>query len=106
METLLVSNIVRYAIHDGDGLRTTVFLKGCTLHCPWCANPETISAYNQYWFDSEKCVGNQGGCPFHENCSRDAAVGLAGKRTGCFDSCPMGAVSQVAKDYTPEELFA
>lgn len=37
---LLVGNIQRYCIHDGPGIRTTVFLKGCQLHCPWCANPE------------------------------------------------------------------
>lgn len=36
-----VSNIERFATHDGPGIRTTVFLKGCPLHCPWCANPET-----------------------------------------------------------------
>ena len=36
-----VSNIERFAIHDGPGIRTAVFLKGCPLHCPWCANPET-----------------------------------------------------------------
>ena len=39
----LVTNIQRFSLHDGPGIRTTVFLKGCTLRCPWCANPENIS---------------------------------------------------------------
>lgn len=40
---LCVTNVERFATHDGPGIRTTVFLKGCLLHCPWCANPETQS---------------------------------------------------------------
>ena len=39
----LITNIQRFCLHDGPGIRTTVFFKGCTLHCPWCANPENIS---------------------------------------------------------------
>ena len=39
---ILVSDIQRFSLHDGPGIRTTVFLKGCTLRCPWCSNPETI----------------------------------------------------------------
>lgn len=39
---ILVSDIQRFSLHDGPGIRSTVFLKGCTLHCPWCSNPETI----------------------------------------------------------------
>lgn len=42
MEEVLVSNIQRFCFHDGPGIRTTVFFKGCNLHCPWCANPENI----------------------------------------------------------------
>ncbi len=40
--SLLVSNIQRMCLEDGPGIRTTVFLQGCSLHCPWCANPEMI----------------------------------------------------------------
>jgi pyruvate formate lyase activating enzyme len=39
---LLVGNIQRFCIHDGPGIRTAVFLKGCSIHCPWCANPENM----------------------------------------------------------------
>lgn len=38
-----VTNIQRFSLHDGPGIRTTIFFKGCSLHCPWCANPENIS---------------------------------------------------------------
>ena len=44
-DKILVSNIQRFSLHDGPGIRTTVFLKGCSLRCPWCANPETINNY-------------------------------------------------------------
>lgn len=43
MLTLHVSDIQHFSVGDGPGIRTTVFLKGCNLHCPWCHNPETIS---------------------------------------------------------------
>ncbi len=42
-DRILVSNIQRFSLHDGPGIRTTVFLKGCSLRCPWCSNPENIS---------------------------------------------------------------
>lgn len=41
-ENVLVTNIQRFSLHDGPGIRTTVFLKGCSLRCPWCANPENL----------------------------------------------------------------
>lgn len=41
-DEVLITNIQRMCFHDGPGIRTTVFLKGCNLHCPWCANPENI----------------------------------------------------------------
>ncbi|MCR5249101.1 MAG: radical SAM protein [Lachnospiraceae bacterium] len=45
--SILITNIQRMCFHDGPGIRTTVFLKGCNLHCPWCANPENISVLPQ-----------------------------------------------------------
>jgi len=41
-KNILVTNIQRFSLHDGPGIRTTVFLKGCSIHCPWCSNPENI----------------------------------------------------------------
>jgi pyruvate formate lyase activating enzyme len=46
---ILLTNIQRFSLHDGPGIRTTVFLKGCSLHCPWCSNPENISKQTQYY---------------------------------------------------------
>lgn len=53
MEKIFVSNIQRFSLHDGPGIRTTVFLKGCSLHCPWCSNPENISAQ-----ENSSCLDN------------------------------------------------
>lgn len=53
----LITNIQKYSIHDGDGIRTTVFFKGCHLRCVWCHNPETQSFKKELLYDSEKCVG-------------------------------------------------
>ncbi len=51
-----VFNIEKFATHDGPGIRTTVFLKGCSLHCPWCANPESWSSKPTLLYDQRKCV--------------------------------------------------
>lgn len=52
-----VSNIERYTLHDGPGIRTTVFLKGCPLRCLWCSNPETQADHQQLIYLEEKCNG-------------------------------------------------
>lgn len=53
----LVTNIQRFSLHDGPGIRTTVFLKGCSLRCPWCANPENLLPYpEEYVKDDRKGI--------------------------------------------------
>lgn len=65
----IVTDIQRFSLNDGAGIRTTVFLKGCNMKCSWCHNPETISAHSQLMFYENKCIG-------------------CGK---CFQVCPQGA---------------
>ncbi len=52
----LVFNIMRFSLHDGPGIRTTVFLKGCALHCSWCHNPESQSRMPEILFLGERCI--------------------------------------------------
>ena len=53
----IIFNIQGYCIHDGPGIRTSVFLKGCPLRCLWCQNPESHSFYPELLFVEEKCAG-------------------------------------------------
>jgi pyruvate formate lyase activating enzyme len=55
--TGVIFNIQHFCIHDGPGIRTSVFFKGCPLHCLWCANPESQSGQIQILFSQEKCSG-------------------------------------------------
>ena len=70
----LVFDIQRFAVHDGPGLRTSVFLKGCSLRCPWCQNPEGLELRLRLWWFQKKCIR----C--HE----------------CLSACPHGALSSPA----------
>ena len=53
----LITDIQRFSLNDGDGIRTTVFFKGCNMHCTWCHNPETLSAHSELMFYETKCIG-------------------------------------------------
>ncbi|MBP5289355.1 MAG: glycyl-radical enzyme activating protein [Clostridia bacterium] len=86
----LVSGIKRMEIHDGDGLRTTVFFKGCPLKCVWCHNPESISFEKQIAYFREKCR-HCGAC--REKRDENAAA-----------RCPVNALTVYGREYEPEEL--
>lgn len=86
----IISGIKRMEIHDGDGIRTTVFFKGCPLRCIWCHNPESISFERQIaWFDS-KCIR----CGMCKN----------EKKIPSADICPQGALVVYGKEYDSYEL--
>lgn len=89
--TGMVFDIQRFCVHDGPGIRTTVFLKGCPLRCRWCHNPEGLSAKPQVQFLKEECIGclQCGGLHTLEN----------------TDLCPTGALKQVGRSYTISELM-
>lgn len=55
---IYITDIQHFSLHDGDGIRTTVFFKGCNLHCPWCHNPETVSGHDEI-LHYEKPVGDK-----------------------------------------------
>jgi pyruvate formate lyase activating enzyme len=78
-----IFNIQPYSIHDGPGIRTTIFLKGCPLGCWWCQNPESRAGRPQLFFDASKCVG----------CG------------ACVEVCPEGAISlEGGRSYTDRAL--
>lgn len=53
----IVFDIQKFSVHDGPGIRTSVFLKGCNLSCIWCHNPESIKSKPQLAFESSLCIG-------------------------------------------------
>jgi pyruvate formate lyase activating enzyme len=55
----MVLNIQHYCLHDGPGIRTTVFLKGCSLRCKWCCNPEGLSPRQELAYNLNKCIGEK-----------------------------------------------
>lgn len=80
----LIADIQRCSTHDGPGVRTTVFFKGCPLKCEWCHNPECIGFEPQMMFYPEKCI----------NCGM------------CHKGCYAGARILCGKEYSTEELYA
>ena len=52
----LIFNIQRFSLHDGPGIRTLIFFKGCPLNCKWCSNPEGQAMEKQIFFDKRKCI--------------------------------------------------
>lgn len=80
----LITAIQKYSVHDGDGIRTTIFFKGCPLNCIWCHNPETKKYQRTISVDIEKCSGC-GNCL--NICNRNAISIKGGKSILCRDKC-------------------
>ena len=79
----MVSEIQRCSVHDGPGIRTTVFFKGCAFTCPWCHNPEAQRAAPEILFDEQRCIGCEA-C--RTACPRDA-IELTSRQRIARDRC-------------------
>ena len=112
MKTPLIFDIKRYAINDGPGIRVTIFLKGCSLNCKWCHNPESIPVKQQKMYSSDKCIGSAE-CITH--CPNDALTltpqgivtdpdlcQMCGK---CAEVCPTKAIEMAGELMTVEEVM-
>ena len=88
--------------HDGPGLRTTVFMKGCSLRCAWCHNPESISARQEIWLDETKCIG----CGFCHN-ERNEQLTRANwdGNEEIIQNCPAKALELLRTSWSAEELL-
>jgi len=131
-----VFNIARFSLHDGPGIRTVVFLKGCPLACAWCHNPEGMGAKAEAFFRPDKCVGCgrcAAACPRMAAGAAETAAGAvaaAGARApgaaapsasraapfpdgdcppgcqACAAACPVGAREAVGAAWSVDSLLA
>lgn len=107
-----VFDIQRFSIHDGPGIRTTVFLKGCPLHCAWCHNAEGLSEKRELFYNKETCVH----CGRCVNVCPSKAHGFTEKGHildftrcekcfACVDACPAEALRVIGKKMSAEEVI-
>lgn len=112
MKTPYVINIQKYSVHDGDGIRTTIFFKGCMLNCWWCHNPESQRYTPDVMFDKEKCTG----CSYCAHACKHGAITISeeGKAVtdmtkcvmceDCLEYCPQNNREIVGRQYEIKDL--
>lgn len=95
-----IFDIQRFCIHDGPGIRTTVFLKGCPLRCAWCHNPEGLEPFNQVMYYFEKCIS----CGV---CSEICGSGAHSFKNGIhlFDTSKCTSCMKCTNDICPAEAL-
>lgn len=113
----IVFNIQRYTIHDGPGIRTELFLKGCPLSCRWCGNPESHRPYIQAGVYPSKCLGADNCARCRQSCPKPDSLVFQGNKlekldrticlncTECVDACPSDAIKQWGKKTTVDEAM-
>jgi pyruvate formate lyase activating enzyme len=113
MTTGRILHFQRLSTEDGPGIRTTLFFKGCPLHCAWCHNPESISMQLQTQWFAVRCIGCHTcveACP--NGCISLSESGLVHEREHCeacgkcVEACPSGAREMVGRDVTVEQALA
>lgn len=108
----MIFDIKRYAIHDGPGIRTTIFFKGCPLNCIWCHNPEGKARDQEFMWRKERCIG----CRDCQNICAKNAISfsddsiLLDKRKcdlcgACVDACHSQALNLVGKNMTAAQII-
>jgi len=107
-----VFDIQHFSTHDGPGIRTTIFLKGCPLHCAWCHNPESREPGTEIFFSSTLCVDCKAcddACPFSQ--AREILSDAALREQycdGCYlcvDACQSGAIERTGNEMTVDEIM-
>jgi pyruvate formate lyase activating enzyme len=104
----VIFNIQRYCLHDGSGIRTTIFFKGCPLRCAWCANPESIYSKPQLLVMPSKCIK----CKRCLKACKNNALSDKGRDKKkcvvcgtCAKECPTGALEITGEDLTIAEVL-
>ncbi len=107
-----IFDVKRFAVHDGPGIRTTLFLKGCPMECHWCHNPEGLDTEDELFFFHERCIGCESCLSICETKAlnrRENTITIERKRcTGCgkcAELCPTEALKMAGKTITTAQAM-